>query len=128
MLDGIAEFLSGMIEEVAEPVIACFPGLRGRLVPQPGDYFRARRQVDVRAYTRGASTDVFPCQVPASMIVRVSDEHYAPGGEVLVTPHHDGHVLLLPVARQRLAKAHGYLLMIPLPVLKKSFKPISRAV
>lgn len=128
MLDGIAEFFAGIIEEIADPLIALFPGLRVRPVPQPGDYFRARRQVDVRAYMHGASTDVFPCHVPASMIVRVSDEHYAPGGELLVTPHHDGHVLLLPVARRRLAKTHGYLLMIPLPVLKKSFKPISRAV
>jgi len=120
MLHALIEYLSGALGELASVLS---PG-SSSLTPKPGELFKARAQVTVRAYIRGRASESFATTVPKSTTVQVSDEHLSASGDALATIHTDGHVAHLPRKHQTKARAHGYLLVLPMAVLKKSFRPV----
>jgi hypothetical protein len=128
MIAALGQLLAGALEILVEPVTALISGLQDHRTPQPGEYFRARKRLDVSAYVRGAAGDSFSCPVPRAMIVRIAEEHLTPSGDVLATAHNDGHGVLVPSTYRANAQRRGYVLKIPQAVLHKSFKHISTVI
>ena len=97
----------------------------GARTPLPGDFFRTRVVLDVRAYVRGRARETFRVAIASATTVRVAEEHLTPTGEILVTVQDERHVAQLPAGSQAAARANGYLLAIPPKVLRKAFRSIT---
>ena len=97
----------------------------GARTPLPGEFFRTRDRLEVRAYVRGRAGESFHVAIASATTVRVANEHLTPTGEVLVTVQDERHAAQLPVGSQAAARAHGYLLAIPPKVLRKAFRAIT---
>ncbi len=120
MLHALIEYLSGALGEIASVLSPD----SSSLTPQPGELFKARAKVTVRAYIRGCASESFDTSVSKAMTVQVSEDHLSGSGDVLATIHTDGHVAHLLRKLQAKARAHGYLVVIPAVVLKKSFRHV----
>jgi hypothetical protein len=128
VIAALGQLLAGALEILVEPVAAIISGFQEQRTPQPREYFRARKRLEVSAYIRGVAGDSFPCPIPRAMMVRIAEEHLAPSGDILATAHSEGHGALVPSAYRVNAQRRGYLLKIPQAMLRKSFKHISVAI
>ena len=118
LVEMILESLGGTSDSPAE-------WFGARTTPRPGDFFRTRARLEVRAYMRGCARDSFNVAIASGTTVRVADEHLAPTGEILVTVQDERHVAQLPAGSRAAARANGYLLAIPPKVLRKALRSIT---
>jgi len=123
----IAELLTTALE-IAEPLLGLVSGTRRASTPAPGDFYRARMTLELAGHICGDSDAVFRCVVWPSMMVRVSEEHFAANGDVLVEMHSLTHAASLPPAFHGRANHPGYRLRIPPLILAKSFKAVAPAI
>ena len=121
MIGSLMEFLLEALSGYSDSLTQWFDAR----TPLPGDFFRTRDRLEVRAHVRGRARESFRVAIASATTVRVADEHLTPSGEILVTVQDERHVAQLPAGSQAAARANGYLLAIPPKVLRKGFRSVT---